>query len=422
MSANSSETKNNNKTDSEKKDKSEQKVKKTTDSKSKKGSRGRWYIILISVLVLLAVTVGVLATIKPTVELAFVKVKSQEFESTKINSEDGYPLFKFDNEVRLTFPDGSSLKTQKYQTTAEDFEEGVNTFVVEPKQDWFVVNVDGKAEEYKFEVDRSKPDKPNVEKSPEVVYFDDQVQLKVQAEDAVKVYVNGQEMAFNGDSGEVLVNVVDGQNTFEVFVQDSFGNKSESVTVSVAAITPKDNYELFECGAVTIGIDKDNMQRGYIGLDDGVQYSVPYSEVEQTLKKTQSCNSYQEGSYSLGLNEAGAKLPCYHCGGGSYDVDFGTVGDYIRGVMSQSEGYLVVKKEYDNGFGLKGYMYLYNNPMIEFGGFGIPASEQKIFIFDVDGKEYYFSYINNSSTESDDDVDGYFKDLINHSAVTELTQ
>jgi hypothetical protein len=158
--------------------------------------------------------------------------------------------------------------------------------------------------------------------------------------------------------------VIDGQHTWKLWSQDSFGNPSEPIEQEVFALQ-KDNWEAYECGGVRLGINQTAIQRGFTDLSPGAPDRDPnVSSYLEEIRKGE-CDPSSD-RFSLTILKKGHMLPCYPCGGNF--IDAGILLSRVNpneliNDLDDKESYIVDRKNYVNNFGVEGELVTLDLPV-----------------------------------------------------------
>lgn len=330
---------------------------------------------VIGVVLLLLVSLIGLYFWQPVVTWGSDPAEKVVLGSWEVNQEEAYPKLSFNELHQITFQaTGESVIVQEYQITAEDLVEGENIIVVSKVTDLGLGKLASEeVDEYTLAVDRVAPEFNLESELPSAIHLQKTFKVQARGEVRAKMMLNDQELGeFTGEeSQEFQVSVVDGQHTWRLWSQDSFGNASETVEQEVFALQ-KDNWEAYECGGVRLGYDKTRFQRGYAGMhESSAEKNSPDALNHLATTQTGVCDFNTEGFSGLIINPKGEKLYCSACGG-ELNLRYVMLGkeyhqdEGLHWEIDRNKQYIIKDEEYTNKFGVRGRLLYLDLPTQEF--------------------------------------------------------
>ncbi len=250
-----------------------------------------------------------LVVVKPVISIG--KVERADIVE-EVNAESVYPKLEFSNPQIIKINGGTVAKTDNYQITKEDLEEGDNTIENYYYKDFFFLKIEGKKNIQNINVDREAPDVSLKETTIEDVYFDTGEQISIGVifdQDSSDIFLNGNLYDFKDSHTDLKIKIEPGSNYHEIYAVDRFGNKSKVIKIVFNAIErgefPLSSFmltsskaKIFGCSPLSHYISGSGYTIGFIQKDTFVNTDSSFANASfDDIKKT-----FEDGWSSLSVN------------------------------------------------------------------------------------------------------------------------
>jgi len=285
-------------------------------------------IPIVAVLSLICLGTGALFYLKPKLSTDQVSTESGNISSlsTTLGMDSKEQKISFNQNQELYINGDYKGTSKEFALKIEDLKEGKNTLEFKGVKEYGpITNYSKNPIILEIVTDKTPPEATVSSEVPKFVLLEREIKLKLKTEIGVKILIGDKEiLSTEKEQTEITLPVVDGKNDIKITTKDTFGNISKPLNVQFDSLL-KDGWEKYKCGNIFLGINTNNVQRGFsdiafYGSDNfgGAPRSKLTTEQSNYLNESRlgSCSAEYEknGSFKLVINPKGSKLACFNCG------------------------------------------------------------------------------------------------------------